>query len=144
MNWKSALFRVWLVASACWIVFVAWDTYGGVVVPHLQRSSCMERQGECFSYRKANPEQGNPFDCYDADNPQGNLFAHLPPDYGWFGDRLDRPSCKANAFDDLFPSPNLGLEIIRHMVVAAAPPLGAMVLWWIGIWIAAGFRRTAG
>lgn len=27
MNWRRGLFRLWLIASAGWIAFTAWDVY---------------------------------------------------------------------------------------------------------------------
>jgi hypothetical protein len=142
MNWKAGLFRIWLVASACWIAFVAWITYLDVVVPRLQTSACREtRQALCTASRKAHPDLGNYFDCFDEPPPPQNLFEDLIPHHGWFGDLL--PSCKL--FDDIPLDRTLLLpEIVKQVAVAAAPPLAVMLLWWIGIWIAAGFRRTTG
>src|ERR1700730_12207871 len=39
MNWKSGLFRVWLVASACWIALVAWVAYVIIVNPYLAENA---------------------------------------------------------------------------------------------------------
>jgi hypothetical protein len=107
MNWKSGLFRFWLVASACWIAIVAWVAYVDIVVPRLQYSACMmARQDACVSARTAHRELGNPFDCFDKPPLPKGLFDDLIPHYGWFGDLL--PSCASSdsgsgsgLFDDI-------------------------------------------
>jgi hypothetical protein len=85
MNWKSGLFRVWLLAPTYWIAFAAWGAYVDFVVPSLQLSLCKEDQDRCFSARESRPERGNYFDCYDNPPPMQNLFDDLIPHYGWFG-----------------------------------------------------------
>jgi hypothetical protein len=42
------------------------------------------------------------------------------------------------AFDDLIP---LGPLVAKYLLLAVGPILGALLLWVVGTWIIAGFRR---
>jgi hypothetical protein len=170
MNWKSGVFRVWLVASACWIAYAASVMYFSVIALHLNDASCAARvKAYSNSWEAAPAEQrppkspavlalddlfptlpvapgGNPFDQFDArapsnphlDKVQNDL---MQPNYGWFGERL--PRC--NLFADISlkaDQERMGWDVRQYLALAAVPPIGLMILWWIGVWISAGFRRT--
>jgi len=60
MNWKLGFFRIWIVASVCWAVFVGWLFYAAVIAPR----SLAAAQDACIEARRAEPALGNPFDCF--------------------------------------------------------------------------------
>ena len=62
MNWRRRLLRLWVIASACWIILVGGVTYQEVWI---SRQVAME-QTACADARGANPALGNPFDCFDS------------------------------------------------------------------------------
>jgi hypothetical protein len=143
MNWKSGLFRVWLVISVCWMIFAALVTYFDVVVPNLQQTACSAKT--CADMRLAHPELGNYFDCFDPPLRK-NVFDDIVrpwdgPVYGWFGDRL--PACEWFDAAPFVPGYQWQ-QIARHIAFAVVPPLVVMVFGLTGIWIIAGFRRTSG
>jgi hypothetical protein len=167
MNWKSGLFRVWLVASACWIAPVAWVAYVIIVNPYLaENAATAARQPfiqACLSnppvvptaapptlvpipraaveYLRAHADEKSPF---PADRNVFSCFDGLAAPYRPLEDFI--PSKLADFFpphgiadSSLIP---IWTRLAQYIAFAAWPPLAAILLWWIGLWIAAGFRRT--
>ena len=62
-NWRAGLFRLWLAGSLLWAGMAAWTVYNQTQTISIQRHA--DGQKACFEYRKAKPELGNPFDCFD-------------------------------------------------------------------------------
>lgn len=60
MNWSRGLFRVWVMVSICWMVYVGWSGYQNIVRPRDLAAAL------CADQRRQNPTLGNPFDCFDA------------------------------------------------------------------------------
>lgn len=61
MNWKLGFFRIWIVASICWVSFVGWLFYNATVVSRRITAT----QQACVDDRRADPSLGNVFDCFD-------------------------------------------------------------------------------
>ena len=68
MNWGRGLFRLWVICSALWAIFVAWMAYSA--------RAAAATQAACLETRKARPELGNPFDCLGG---KGLSFDDLLP-----------------------------------------------------------------
>src|SRR6267154_596144 len=62
MNWRRGFLRLWIVASACWLMLVGAVAYQKV---GLSRQAATE-QAACADARRVNPTLGNPFDCFDS------------------------------------------------------------------------------
>src|SRR5262249_52725058 len=72
MNWKLGFFRIWIVASICWLAFVGFAFYSYEISPRQLAAT----QAACAEARQANPALGNVFDCFEKGGP---LFADLIP-----------------------------------------------------------------
>jgi hypothetical protein len=135
MNWKSGLFRVWLVVSVGWIALCA-VAIQSRVAPRIL-TSCVE--SACFSARTANHVLGNPFDCFDDRQNAANPYLDMLPDRG------QRPLQSCRNFDDVLFGLRIHWQELAELIIfAISLPLGLLVFWWIGVWITAGFRRTTG
>jgi hypothetical protein len=59
MNWKPGFFRIWIVASVCWVAFVGFAFYSEILVP---RQLALTQVG-CIQAHRANPALGKVSDC---------------------------------------------------------------------------------
>jgi hypothetical protein len=59
MNWKLGFFRIWLVASVCWVAFVGFAFYSDILVPR----QLALKQAACVQAHRANPALGKVSDC---------------------------------------------------------------------------------
>jgi hypothetical protein len=62
LNWKAGLFRLWLIASVCWIAYASWSTYESVVIP---REAATARYDDCVAAEKDKPN-GSSWNCVDG------------------------------------------------------------------------------
>jgi hypothetical protein len=111
MNWRSGLFRIWIVTSALWIGAVGWYWYDRVYIPHEMAVQKGEQEDACIKSRQENRKLGDPYDCISGGVLQ---------------------------FDDLTQTSSLSLPSLG---LAALMPLGSLAIWFIGNWVAAGFHR---
>jgi hypothetical protein len=66
VSWKRGLFRVWVVSSVIWLMFIGWLAYSARSAASLQQA--------CFDARIAKADS-DPYDCFD--DPY--LFSDLIP-----------------------------------------------------------------
>ena len=114
MRWRRGLFRVWVVASVCWIALVSALTYSALHNPALVAARQKARESACAAAREADRSLGNPYDCFSY--PAGSKPPPEPPEPMW---------------PVIAPYAALGLGV----------PAGVLVLGSMAIWAAAGFRR---
>ncbi len=70
MALRRGFFRLWIAASLLWAGFAGWSVYQATA------GARAADQSACVELRKAQPQLGNPFDCFDAGMEFGDL---LPP-----------------------------------------------------------------
>jgi hypothetical protein len=112
MNWRRGLFRLWIVASLCWVGLVGWYVYA----EENARLARVQKFEICRELEKVMGEQR------DCTRHLANLFEDIVPD----------PS----------PSWTSRYWLIRpYASWALFPPLGVLIAGILGAWIFAGFRR---
>lgn len=122
MNWKTGFIRIWVVASALWIVLI-----GAVEGPSAWQQLIYQPTGtkppECLAAKTAREcadlftKAGkNPFDAFD------------------FADSV---------FSDQSHVANVAKVVGPFLYTALIPPLGLLALGILVAWVVSGFRPTS-
>jgi hypothetical protein len=109
MNWRKGWLRLWLVLSLCWIVGIA------VFAWHQEQARADQEKTyrACFARKEA--EGANPFTC-----PSEGPAYHI--DELW---RLENDTMAA--------------RLKGYAINAFLPPLAALALGLLGVWVISGF-----
>ncbi|QKD03516.1 hypothetical protein [Mesorhizobium loti] len=156
MNLRRGLFRVWIVASICWLIFVGSVTYWGV-----QRQIA---EGDAFQRMKRDGFVIGTF-CDEAKGQEnvdfdkaGKAFNEAMKDtagqerewcqYSLAGYHKAHPE-EASKTDDQILAANFITDdshpwqtAFYGLVAAAAAPLAVLLVWFVGTWVMAGFRKS--
>jgi len=113
VNWKRGAFRLWIVASACWIIFVGTDAYYSVAVPRALATQALAQWTAAVNACVATEKQK------------------------YAGKGFYESSC----FDNPQPNVETG-SYWRYLAEMIGGPISVMTIWFAGLWIIAGFNRS--
>jgi hypothetical protein len=116
MNIRRGMFRVWVVASIAWAT-----TVGVVIIPDVVPKQAQQTKGI--------PDEGLTYE---------EAFYHVPPE------EVRKSSEPVGLTWEQYTKQKQIEETWRAMVWTAAPPLGLLIAWFTGAWIARGFRGDDG
>lgn len=156
MNLKRGLFRVWIVASICWLIFVGSVSYWGVQrqIAEADAFQRMKREGFVIGTfcNEAKGQENVDF------NRSGKAFDDAAKEttgvdgawcqYSLAGYRRAHPE-EASKTDDQILAANFITDYshpwqtaFQGFLFAVAAPIALLLIWFVGAWVVSGFARA--